>query len=328
MAGKHGSTGKTLLLVIVLLGLPLFACERTKTDTYSVGVLNIVPDLDQTYLGFKQGMTALGYVEGSNIRYHYDGPTTDIDRLGAAAQALLAAKVDLILSITTPATSAAQNATDGLDLPVVFAVVTDPLGAGIVADMQRPGGNISGVTFGVQEVRRLEWLVRIAPQSKRIYVPYNAKDKSPVLALKTVREAAAKLGVELITREFNDPKSLAEAVTHIPAEVDAIFLLPDSLLGTRIEDLVTTANNRKLPMSGANIMVVKNYQVLTSFGCDVHQMGIQAARMADQIFRGARPTDLPIETAEFYLAVNLKTADTIGLSISDEVLRQADIIVR
>jgi putative ABC transport system substrate-binding protein len=322
------STCTAILMGAMLLGIVLAACGNEKSRIYTVGVLNVAQNLDESLVGFKKGMAALGYVEGRNIRYLYDGPTAEIGQLSARAQHLLAAKVDMMLTITTPATLAAHQATAGMGLPVVFAIVTDPLGAGIVESMQAPGGNITGVTFGPQEVRRLEWLVRIAPTTRRIYVPFNPKDKSPVLALKMVRNAATKLGVALITREAYDPETLEKAVLNIPPEADAVFLLPDAYIGTRMPDLVTTATQRNLPFSVANVMDVKNYAILTSFGIDQHLCGKQAARLADQIFKGARPADLPVETAEFYLSINLKVAKAIGLTIPDEILRQADILIR
>jgi putative ABC transport system substrate-binding protein len=234
----------------------------------------------------------------------------------------------MILSVTTPATLAAKQATAGTGLPVVFAVVTDPVGAGIVDSMPRPGRNITGVAFGLQEARRLEWLIHIAPEVRQVYVPYNPNDKSPVLALKTIRNAAAKLGVNLITFKVHDNETLNKAVMNIPAEADAVFPLPDSLLGTRFTDLMTGAIKRKLPTSIPNISRVKEHNALSAFGFDQHSCGKQAAQLVDQIFKGARPADLPVETAEFYLAVNLEVANKIGLTIPDEILRQAKIIIR
>jgi putative ABC transport system substrate-binding protein len=328
MMGMKKRIGRSIRIGAVLLGMVLAACGNEKTKTFAVGVINDVPALDQTVAGFKEGMTELGYNEGEKIRYIYDGPTTDMSKLPAAAQTLVAAKVDLILSITTPATRAAKQATTGIGLPVLFAVVTDPLGAGIVDSMQQPGGNITGIAFGIQEARRLEWLLRIAPEVRQIYVPFNPNDKSPVLALKAVRNAAAKLGVELIPREVHDPETLGYAVSNIPPEADAVFLLPDSLMATRLPDMVATATKRSLPTSVSNISTAKNYHVLTAFGFDQHLYGKQAARLADQIFKGARPADLPVEMAEFFLVINLKVAKTIGLTIPDEILLQADIIIR
>jgi putative tryptophan/tyrosine transport system substrate-binding protein len=317
-----------ILIAFLLLGMTLTACGNKKSKTYTVGVINIVPDLDKTLMGFKAGMTELGYREGENIRYIYHGPTTNMKRLSEEAQILMAEKVDMLLSITTPATRAAKEAAANTGTPVVFVVVTDPVGAGIVESMRQPGGIVTGTAFGIQEPRRLAWLVRIAPGIRKIYVPYNPGDRSPVLALKTVRRAALKLGVKLITREVTDPETLNDAIMNIPPEADAVFLLPDSLVSTRLPDLVKVANKLKLPTSGANVTVVKKYSVLTSYGFDQHQYGKQGARLADQIFKGVRPADLPVETAEFYLAINLKIAGAIGLVIPDEILRQAKIIIR
>jgi putative ABC transport system substrate-binding protein len=270
----------------------------------------------------------LGYIEGENIRYIYNGPTTDLGQLAAEAQTLLEAEADLILTMTTPATLAAKEATADNGLPVVFAVVTDPLGAGVVDSIRHPGSNVTGVAFGLQEERRLEWLVRIAPKAQQIYVPFNPNDKSPVLALEAASGAAEILGVELITREVPDPEMLDDAVFDIPAEAGAVFLLPDSLMATRLTDLVTTSTNRNLPTSASNVSAVESVGALTSFGFDQRLAGKQTARLVDQIFKGDKPADLPVEMVEFYLAINLKTAEAIGLDIPDEILRQADIIIR
>ena len=234
------------------------------------------------------------------------------------------ADVDLILSLTAPATKAAQKATAGTDIPVVFVPVTDPVGAGIVDSLKQPGGNITGVTFGVQEGRRLEWLIQVAPTIEQVYIPYNPEDQSAVLALEIVREAATKLGIELITREARNPEEITAAVENVPGEADAIFLLPDSVVGTRTADFVAL----QLPTSAANPGDLKTQDVLTSYGVEQIGSGKQAVRLADQIFKGVKPADLPVEMGESSLAVNLKAAEAIGLDIPDEILRQADIVVR
>ena len=306
----------------------LTACGDDQKKRYTLGVINIVPDFDIIVAGFKEGMAELGYIEGDNITYIYEGATVDMGKLDAVAQGLVAANADLILSITTPATKAVKRATAGTDRPVVFVPVTDPVKAGIVASLRQPGGNITGVTFGAQEARRMEFLIRLAPAIEKIYIPYNPKDQSPVLALAAVNQVAVNLGIELITREIRNPEELKAAIENIPAEADAVFLLPDSLLSTRMPDMVETATKLKLPVSGANVEVVKTFNVLTCYGFDQISTGKQAARLADQILQGVKPANLPVETAEFYLAINLKVAKVIGLDIPDEILRQAQIIIR
>jgi putative ABC transport system substrate-binding protein len=312
------------MAVLVVFGSFLSACGAREPEARTIGVINLVPGLDDAVAGFKEGMAELGYVEGENVTYIYEGATNRIDTLDSAAQGLVEADVDLILSITTPATQAAQRATAGTDIPVVFVPVTDPVGAGIVDSLSNPGGNTTGVTFGTQEGRRLEWLIQIVPTIEEIYVPYNPEDQSAVLALGIVSEAATKLGVELITHEVRSPEEIPAAVENISEEADAVFLLPDSLLGTHATEFVEL----QLPTSAANPSDLMDHGVLTSYGVEVTAAGRQAARLADQIFQGVKPADLPVEMAEFYLAINLKTAQAIGLDISDEILRQADIIVR
>jgi putative ABC transport system substrate-binding protein len=323
---KHSQQLKYLPILFVLFivtSLLLTACDGGQ-KTYTVGVVNFTPSLDGIVEGFKEGMTEFGYLEGENITYLYEGATGRIETLDSVAQGLVEADVDLILSITTPPTQAAQRATAGTDIPVVFVPVTDPVGAGIVDSLRNPGGNITGITFGIQETRRLEWLIQVVPTIEDIYIPYNPEDRSAVLALEMASAAAPELGVELITRGVRTPEEIMAAIEDIPEEADAIFFLPDSLMGVHAAKFVTL----QLPTSAADPTSMKAFDMLTSYGIDITAAGKQAARLADQIFQGIKPTDLPIETAEFYLAINLKAAEAIGLDISDEILLQADIIVR
>ncbi len=322
--GSLSASKRSILIVLfIITGLLLTACGGDQ-KTYTIGVVNLTPDLGPVIEGFKEGMTELGYIEGENITYIYEGATGSIDTLDVVAQGLVAADVDLILSVTTPATQAAQRATAGTDIPVVFVPVNDPVRSGIVDSLRNPGGNITGVTIGAQEARRLGWLVQIVPTIEEIYIPYNPEDQSAVLSLETVSEAATTLGVELITREARNPEEITAVVKNIPEEADAIFFVPDSLLGSHFAEFAKL----QLPTSVADPTNMKTFDMLTSYGIEFTAAGKQAARLADQIFQGIKPADLPVETAEFYLAINLKTAEAIGLYIPDSILRQADIIIR
>ncbi len=283
--------GVRLLVGFVVLSLLLSACGSATPKTYTIGVVNFAQSLESTLQAFKEGMTTLGYVEGENVTYIYEG-AVDADKLDAVAQGLVQAKVDLILSLTTSATKAAQKATAGTDIPVVFIPVTDPVGAGIVASLTKPGGNITGVTYTSQEGKRLEWLLKVVPTIKQIYVVYNPKDQSPVLALKAVSEAATKLGVELITRETSTPEEVEAAFQDIPKEADAIFLLPDTLVNARMTtDWFKLIVERQLPTSGPAVTTV-NTTAMTAYGVDLQTAArTQAAGLANRILRGtSRPT--------------------------------------
>ncbi len=317
------------ILVGVAVSIVLLTgCSNTpKVKTYVIGILNPSVNQESTVKGFKDGMTELGYVEGKNVTYIYDGPVSS-DKLDVVAQSLVSAKVNLILSITTSATKAAQKATAGTDIAVVFIPVTDPVGAGIVASLRKPGGNTTGVTPATQEGKRLEWLLQVAPKIKQVYIVYNPKDQSPILALKTVSETATKLGVGLITREVNTAEEVMLALKNIPEEADAVFFLPDSMVNAPGVDIYKTAIKLKLPTSGPNVATV-NDGALTAYGVDLSVAARQqAARLANQILQGTKPADLPVETAQFFAAINLQTAQAIGLDIPDDILRQANVIIR
>ena len=171
-------------------------------------------------------------------------------------------------------------------------------------------------------------MLQVAPKIKQIYIVYNPKDQSPVLALKTVSETAAKLGVELITREVSTTEEAMVAFKNIPKEADAIFSLPDSVVNARSVDMYKLAAELGLPTSGPNMATV-NDGALTAYGVDLTVAARQqAAHLADQILQGTKPADLPVETTQLFAAINLKTAQAIGLDIPDATLRQANIIVR
>jgi putative ABC transport system substrate-binding protein len=314
--------------LFVVLAMLLTACDcAPKTKTYTIGVINLSKNLDASVGAFKEGMAELGYVEGENVTYIYEGAVTP-DKLDAVAQGLVEADVDLILSLTTPATLAAQRATAGTDIPIVFAPVTDPVGAGIVDSLTNPGGNTTGVAYSTQEGRRLEWLLQVVPTIEQVYIVYNPADQSPVLALKSVSETATEIGVELITREATNQEEAKTAFENIPEEADAIFFLPDSVVNDNLDGWLEIAIDLGLPTSVPNMVMVERGH-LTTYGFDLIILAReQAARLADQILRGTKPADLPVEMADFFSAINLQTAEVMGLDIPDEVLRQADIVIR
>jgi putative ABC transport system substrate-binding protein len=329
---RHPKWNRLPLVFAVLLVLLLAGCGSDKDQNgesgdYTIGIINLVPIMDDIVDGFKSQMVELGYVEGENLTYVYDGPAGSIDNLDSLAQELVEADVDLILSLSTPATQAVQRATAEKPIPCVFAPLQDPVGSGLVPSLREPGGNMTGVTSGLSEGKRLEWLTLAAPNVKRVYIIYNTDDPAPVAALELVSEAADQLGVELIPQPARNAEEVATAIENIPDDVDAIMIVPDAVVGQSIEDLVTASIERKLPfLATAGDLVADG--ALMSYGVETVSIGEQTARLADHILKGADPADMPVEVAEHFLTINLQTAEAIGLEIPDDVLRQADTIIR
>ncbi|MBI5950727.1 MAG: ABC transporter substrate-binding protein [Chloroflexi bacterium] len=316
-----------IVALALVSSLMLGACAGTnKKKEYTIGVVNLTPSLDPVLDAFKADMTERGYIEGENVTYLYDGPVGSADKLDAAAQKLVEAKVDLILAMTTPASQVAQQATAETNIPVVFLPVTDPVAAGIVQSLKQPGGNITGVTAGGSEAKRLQWQMELTPNIKKIYVPYNP-DGSSKASLALTEATAAELNIELVTQVATTPDEVITAGETMPADVEAIFILADGFMESQIDKWIQVALKKQLPISATNLKLVES-GVLFSYGWRSDSVGQQAARLADQILRGTKPAELPVERSEFYLEINLRTSEAIGLEIPDTILRQADKIIK
>jgi len=319
--------GVLVVIVIVAAAVLLLGGkdDQDSKKTYKVGIVNSAAILTTTIDGFKQEMSTLGYTEGENITYLYNGPTAT-DGLEAEIQRMIDEKVDLIFTMTTTPTVKAKEMTADSGIPVVFAPVTDPIGAGIVTDLNKPGGNVTGIASGLSEDRRLEWLKTVAPDIQKVLVPYNPGDPSPTKSLEGLQETAAKIGVELVLLETPDKPAVEAAIANIPADVDAIYLPSDSLVGSYVADWVAKSIELKLPTSGSSQAHV-SAGVMCSYSYSPAQAGELAAGLVDHILKGDKPGDLPVQTAEPQASINLATANAIGLEIPDATLRQAQIVI-
>jgi putative ABC transport system substrate-binding protein len=313
------------LVWAIVLGSLLAACGGgTQIKTYTIGVINYAPPLEESFDGFKAGMAELGYVEGENITYIYDGPMPDPQAGEREAESLVAQDVDLILTIGTQATLQAKRAVEGTDIAVIFAPIINPVEEGIVESIRRPGGNVTGVQSGNTVPKALEWLLTLVPGATKVYVPYNPVDRVSVTSLVPVSEAASSLGIELIVDEASTPEEVMATIETLPEDV-VFFVIASPTLGGIDYAKVTTEQGIAV---GSYLPGVAELGALVSYAADHFSMGKQAARLADQVFQGTAPADLPVEMTECFLTINLKTAQVIGLDVPDEILEQADTIIR
>lgn len=316
-----------LFVIAALIGIFYFGGffqTESKKEKHTIGVISYSPAGVPALAGLREGLKDHGFEESRNLLFLDFGVVRDKGKLQAEAHRLVAEKPDLIYTIATPATLAVKEATRESGIPVVFGPVSSPVGTGIVADLSRPGGNITGVTFGPQEPRRLEMLRKILPAVKTIFVPYNPNDKSPRQGITRLGPPAAKLGIRMILAEARNREELVAALHDFPAEADAIFVPTDALLVSLSPLLVEFANRRKIPLTTPQREGVAA-GALYSYGFSIADVGRQAARLVVQILKGTQPRNLPVELSEFILAVNLATAETIGVDIPDELLRHAVI---
>lgn len=323
----HLRYSSTLIFILFILsGLLLTACGGAPPPkTYTIGIAGEFA-ADDILGSFKAQMTELGYVEGENVTYIYHGA------LGGGQQeneveikSLIDQKADLLLTLGTMPAKVAKKAVEGTDLPVVFAPITDPVGEGILANIRQPGGNLTGIQTINSTPKALEWLLKIAPGTKQVYAPYHAADQVALMSTKPLPDVAAELGVELILDEVSSGDEVLAALKTLPKD-SAILLVTSPSLDSSLEDILKLAIELRIPAGSTTDVTGKN--LLFSYPTDLPQTCKQAAVLVDKIFKGNKPGNLPVETTEFLLIINLKTAEAIGLDIPDSILRQASSIVR
>jgi putative ABC transport system substrate-binding protein len=317
------------LLLAVAFAVRLSLQASAHAGPRLVALIQLTEVDNNTVAGFKEAMTRLGYREGIEVTYLSTGPVGNADRLEETIRGHLQHKPDLIFVSSTPATQAVKRLTEAdQHPPVVFGPVNDPLAAGVVGDLRRPGGHLTGIRLPTGDDLRLQWLLRLAPGVKRIYLPYTADDKSSLASLEQARAAAAKLGVELLAQPVAVTSGGgAAAAAACPANADAVFIPRDSRIEAGIAEFVALAAKRRLPIAAPSLTQTQA-GALFSYGFVHRDIGRQAAQLANQIFKGARAGDLPVEMAESRLAINLATAARIGLAIPDDLLLQAEYVIR
>lgn len=323
-------------LVLILVIVMIAACSSNNDDDknddakdtkqYKVGILNLTPNLEDVVTGFQAQMTELGYTEGENITYVYDGPTKDVALLDSFATSLIEQDVDLIVAITTPAALAVLNQTT--DIPVVFTPISDPVGSGLVTDLTQPGANATGISTAGTSAKRLEIMVTMFPNIEKIYIPYNSEDSAPLAEFNEVSVVADNLGIEIVDYVATTPEDLDGAIDGVPTEnTQVIFLLGDGLISTRMDDFITKADELDIILSVSSASSVEDGAFMT-YGPQLGPIGNQTARLTDQILKGTNAGDIPVENVELFLVANLATAENINVEISDEILSLVDVVIR
>ena len=307
------------LLTILLLGYVYLAEAQPAKKVYRIGVLSPRLGIEARDETFRKGLRELGYVEGQNIVIEWRFAEEKPERLGALAAELVNLNVEVIVTYTTPAIKAAMHATK--TIPVVMANVGDPIAAGFVASLARPGGNVTGLTNLSRELggKRLELLKEGLPKLSRVAVFWNPDAHTP--SLKELESDARSVGVEIRpvnVRVINDIDMAFETASK--ARADGLLTLPNSLLVDQRAKVVSHALKRRLPAIYPNREIV-DAGGLMAYGPDINENYRRAAVYVDKILKGTKPAELPVEQPKkFEFVINLKTAKQIGVTIPQSML--------
>ncbi len=318
---------RSLILVMALLVIALsfvWSCRQTevKKQNFLIGVINPNTGTQDINKGFIQELKENGFIEGENTTFlRYDN-NFEMDEV---IHDMVARNVDLIFTVTTPATRKAKKATQENNIPVVYAM-QDPVASGIITHLAQHDCNLTGIQIRGSVPKTLEWMLAVSPDIKHLFVPIKYDTKAADQSLEDLQKTASTLGIKLSLVEVNDQSELDTALAAIPEDADGIFMIHSIFIHSNVEKLVQAAIDRKLLIgSGA---AQSDRGVTISYGMVAEKTGRQAGRLANLILKGIKPADIPSEITEFFIGVNLQTAKATNVEISAEVLQQADIIIR
>ena len=315
------------LLGGVAVGWPLTALAQ-KPAMALVGLLSAFQLDDRLISAVREGLKDAGYVEGRNIAIKYRSADGRFDRLPAMAVELVSDPAAVIVALAPLAVLAAKNATT--TIPIVLALGADPVNLGLVSSLNRPGGNITGVTFFINSLgaKRLELLHAVIPGATVVGFLINPQNPTSTPQISDVQEAARSLGVELRVLNASSEHEIDAAFgSAVQQHVNAIVVGADSVFLSRRDQLVGLAARYALPA----IYYVREFAVaggLISYGASITDAYHLAGRYAGRILNGEKPADLPIQqTVKFELAINLKTAKTLSLTVPPSLLSVTDDVI-
>jgi putative ABC transport system substrate-binding protein len=325
--------GPTILKIVTVVAVLLFAAPfaadaQTTGKLYRIGVLDPTPmalngdNLD----AFRQGMLELQYAEGQNFVIEYRSPEGGGDRFPDLAHELVRLKVDLILTRGTPAVTAAKNATR--TIPIVMAASGDPVGAGVVTELARPGGNVTGLSALTAALsgKRLQLLKEAIPGARRVAAVLDRR--GPVTQWRTTEQMARAIGLQPQVFYIERAEDLGPAFdAAVKQRADAVLVGVGTVIQSNVGRVVELAARHRLPSAfySREFVVAGG---LMAYGVSYPDSYRRAASYIDKIFKGSKPADLPIEQpTKFELIINVRTAKALGLTIPPSLLVRADHVI-
>jgi putative tryptophan/tyrosine transport system substrate-binding protein len=316
-------------LTLGALSAPLPVEAQQSAKGYRIGLLiGSSESFVAPYIAiFRQALRALGYVEGGNIAIEYRYADGNYGRLPILAADLVRLKVDVVVTEGTPPTRAAKQATTAI--PIVMTVTGDPVAAGLVTNLARPGGNLTGASFFFPEIaaKRLQLLKEVIPALSRVTVVWNPSNAVHGPTVKAVEAAAKALGIDVQHVHIQAPADVDGALLAVSKRRESLVVLEDGMINVCSTQIAEVAARHRLPtIFGLTTFVEAGG--LMAYGPNRPELWRRAATFVDKILKGAKPGDLPVEQpVRFDLVINVKTAQGLRLTIPPSVLVRADQLI-
>jgi putative tryptophan/tyrosine transport system substrate-binding protein len=324
---------KTVVVLLVSLALvsihPVEAQQPKSAPLVGVLIAGSPSSMATRVNAFQQRLRELGYTEGQNIVIEYHYASGNYNRLTAIATDLVRSKADVIVTWTTPATQLVKDSTR--TIPVVMAGGGNPVEAGLVASLAKPGGNITGLATIQNELtgKRLELLKEAFPKISRVAMVLNPEDQFPSQGYEQLDKIAQALKLRIESFKVRKSDDIDKAFAAIAkSRVDALLLESDPVFNVNRPNVIKLVAKNRLPAIYPERRWVEDGGMM-AYGTDLIEVARRAAIFVDKILRGTKPADLPVEQpTKFELAINLKTAKEIGVTIPQSVLFRADRVIK
>ena len=305
---------KILLVGLVICLVAMLSVCGWGEEKIKIGIVQLVdhPALNSTRDGVIDALLEVyGYIPGENIEYDIQSAQGDMPTANTIAQKFVSEKVDLIVSIATPASQAAVNATR--EIPVVFSAVTDPVSAGLVSSLEKPGGNVTGVSDMVPVDRQMYLIKFLFPDAKKVGNLYNAGEVNSVVTNDMAKEACAELGMEILEATVATTADVSMAARSLVGKVDAIYVATDNTVISALDTVAKVCEDNKIPLFLADPTTVSQGALL-ALGFDYYLHGRQTADLVARILQGESPGEIPVEFArKLKLLFNPRTVEVLGL---------------
>lgn len=315
---------RTLLLAFaatLAISLP------ARADDVTVAVTAIVehPALDATRDGVKEALAAAGYKEGENLTFLYESAQGNPATAAQIARQFAGEAPNVIVPISTPSAQAVVSATR--DIPVVFTAVSDPLGAQLVRDMDKPGGNVTGLSDMSPVAEHLALIKEILPEAKTIGYLYNSGEANSVSLLAVLKDEAEKAGLSVVGSAATKSAEVQGAARALVGRADAIYVPTDNTIISALEGAVAVAEESKLPLFTADTDSVQR-GALAALGFNYRDVGKQTGEIVVRILKGENPGDIPVKVAAGTdLVVNKAAAEKMGVTLPEGLLGRATRVI-
>jgi len=323
-----------ILPLIAIIAFTMASCGQSAqsggqsgsaAQVLHIGVIQLLqhPALDSAYQGFVDQLKADGFEDGKNITIDFQNAQGDQSNCNTIANKFKNENLDLILSIATPAAQAVANVIT--DKPILFTAITDPVSAKLVNDIQNPGTNCTGTSDMNPVADQLKMLQQVCPNVKNVGIFYTSSEPNSAEQADIAKTEGAKLGLNMAEYTISSSNEITQVLNSMVGRVDAIYIPTDNTIASAMANVALVTEPNKIPVVGGEAGQVASGATMT-LGVDYYKLGQQTGDMAAKILKGeAQPQTMPVEyQTSFAYTINVKNAQTIGVTFPQDILDKAD----